>query len=69
MPGPSDASSSSADQTALVPAELDVVMVRGLAGEARVLTAAPPRERDAMPARFARAAVPVGQSTDFLAQF
>jgi mannose-6-phosphate isomerase len=56
-------------QTALVPAADDVVMVRGLADGARILTAAPPRHRDALPERYARAAVPVDQSTDFLAQF
>ena len=56
-------------QTALVPAACDVVMVRALDDGARMLTAAPPRERDALPARYARAAVPVDQSTTFLVQF
>jgi len=56
-------------QTALVPAVLDVVMVRGLAEGARVLAIAPPRDRDAFPDRLARAAVPVEESTDFFAQF
>ncbi len=56
-------------QTALVPAELDVLMARGLAAGARILAVAPPRDRDALPARLARAAVPVQQATDFVAQF
>jgi mannose-6-phosphate isomerase len=57
-------------RTAVVPAALDVVMLRSLAGErADVLTAAPSGGPDALPARYARAAVPVGRSTDFLAQF
>ncbi len=55
-------------QTAIVPAALDVVMVRA-DGEAPLLTAAPPADREALPRRYARAAVPVGASTDFLAQF
>ena len=56
-------------QSALVPAAEDVVMVRALEDGARMLTASPPRHRDALPERYARAAVPVAQSTDFLAQF
>jgi mannose-6-phosphate isomerase len=56
-------------QTALVPAALDVVMVRALGERARFLTAAPPSDREALPRRYARAAVPIEQSTDFLAQF
>lgn len=57
-------------ETALVPAALDVVMVRAIEEEgARFLTAAPASDREALPRRYARAAVPVEQSTDFLAQF
>jgi mannose-6-phosphate isomerase len=56
-------------QTAVVPAGFEVVMVRGLEGRARMLTSAPPADPDALPRRFARAAVGVNRSTDFLAQF
>jgi mannose-6-phosphate isomerase len=58
-------------QTAVVPAGLELVMARALddAPSAGILTAAPPADHDASERRFARAAVPVGQSTDFLAQF
>jgi mannose-6-phosphate isomerase len=56
-------------ETALVPAGLDVVMVRALGGEAELLTVAPVGDRDALPRRYSRAAVPVGDSTSFLAQF
>lgn len=56
-------------QTAVVPAGLDVVMLRALEPGAACLTAAPPEDPDAIERRFSRAAVPVGASTDFLAQF
>lgn len=56
-------------QTALVPAAFEVVMLRGLETGARVLTAAPPRDREALFRRYARAAVPVDESSSFLAQF
>ncbi len=56
-------------QTAVVPAALDVVMVRALEPGAAALTAAPPEDADVIERRFSRAAVPVGASTDFLAQF
>jgi len=56
-------------ESALVPAALDVVMVRAPEGSGRFLTAAPPSDHEALPRRYARAAVPVAQSTDFLAQF
>jgi mannose-6-phosphate isomerase len=56
-------------ETAVVPAALEVVMVRALEPGAALLTAAPPEDADAIERRFSRAAVPVGASTDFLAQF
>jgi mannose-6-phosphate isomerase len=57
-------------QTAVVPAALDVVMAKSLSNApATILTAGPPADRDAIERRFARAAVPVGDSTTFLAQF
>lgn len=56
-------------QSALVPAALDVAMLRALTPGAAVLAAAPPAGPDAMPKRFARAAVDAGASTSFLAQF
>ncbi len=56
-------------QTAVVPAGLDVVMVRALEPGAALLTAAPPEDADVIERRFSRAAVPVGASTEFLAQF
>jgi mannose-6-phosphate isomerase len=56
-------------QTAVVPAEFEVVMLRAPLGEATVLAAAPLGEPAAVPKRFARAAVDVNDSTGFLAQF
>jgi mannose-6-phosphate isomerase len=56
-------------QTALVPAEIDVVMVRSVGASGALLTAAPPHDAEALARRFARAAVPVGQSSAFFAQF
>ena len=56
-------------QSAVVPAALDVVMARAFDEGAALLTAAPPEDADAIERRFSRAAVPVGASTNFLAQF
>jgi mannose-6-phosphate isomerase len=56
-------------QTAVVPAALEVLMVRAIGNESAMLTAAPARDIDALPRRFARAAVDYRESTDFLAQF
>jgi mannose-6-phosphate isomerase len=56
-------------QSAIVPAALDVVMVRGFDAGSALLTAAPPEDSEAIERRFSRAAVPFGASTDFLAQF
>jgi mannose-6-phosphate isomerase len=56
-------------QTAVVPAALDVVMLRAFESAGAVLTAAPAGDREALPRRYARAAVPVDESTGFLAQF
>jgi mannose-6-phosphate isomerase len=56
-------------QSALVPAALDVVMVRALDPGAAMLTAALPKDAAAVERRFSRAAVPFAASTDFLAQF
>ncbi len=56
-------------ETALLPAELDVVMLRGLAPGATLLAAAPPAGHDAVAKRFARAGTDFNASTAFLAQF
>jgi len=56
-------------QTAVVPAAVDVVMLRAFGDAATVLTAAPTIDSDALPRRYARAAVPINDSTSFLAQF
>jgi mannose-6-phosphate isomerase len=57
-------------QTGLIPAALDVVMLRALEAErATLLTAAPLRDGEQLPRRYSRAAVDIGASTDFLAQF
>jgi mannose-6-phosphate isomerase len=56
-------------QTAVVPAALEVAMLRALGDAATILTAAPAIDPELMARRFARAAVPVAASTDFLAQF
>ncbi|MDQ2909230.1 MAG: hypothetical protein M3R44_07775, partial [Candidatus Eremiobacteraeota bacterium] len=56
-------------ETAVVPAALDVVMVRGPKGGATALVAGPIDDPEAVPKRFARAAVDVNESTAFLAQF
>ena len=56
-------------ETALLPAELDVVMVRGLAPGATLLAAAPPAGHDAVAKRFARAGTDFNASTAYLAQF
>jgi mannose-6-phosphate isomerase len=57
-------------QTAFVPAALEVVMLRAFGPEATaILSAAPLPDREQLPRRYARAAVDVEASTDFLAQF
>ncbi len=56
-------------ETALLPAELDVVMLRGLAPGATLLAAAPPAGRDAVAKRFARAGTDFNASTAYSAQF
>ena len=56
-------------QTAVVPAVLDVAMLRSFGDEAAILTAAPAMDREELPRRYARAAVPMNDSTAFLAQF
>jgi mannose-6-phosphate isomerase len=57
-------------QTALVPAALEVVMLRAFGSEGTaVLSAAPLRDRETLPHRYARAGVPIADSTAFLAQF
>jgi mannose-6-phosphate isomerase len=57
-------------RTAVVPAALETVMLRAPGGAgAPLLTAAPATSPTALSARYARAAVPVQRSTDFLAQF
>jgi mannose-6-phosphate isomerase len=58
-------------QSAVVPAALDVVMVRAAAGAERgsLLVAAPPRDASALERRFGRAGVSLASATDFLAQF
>jgi mannose-6-phosphate isomerase len=55
--------------TAVVPAAIDVVMVRSPdGGKASALTSAPPHDREALARRFSRAGVP-DDGSDFLAQF
>jgi len=56
-------------RTAVVPAALEVAMLRAQGESATIVTAAPAIDPELMPRRFARAAVPVAASTDFLAQF
>ena len=56
-------------ESAVVPAGLDVAMLRALTPDAALLVVAPPASREALPKRFARAAVDVAASTSFLAQF
>jgi hypothetical protein len=56
-------------QTALVPAAIEVVMLRSDTAGAEALAAAPIGDADTVPKRFARAAVSVNASTDFFAQF
>jgi hypothetical protein len=56
-------------ETAVVPAELEVVMVRGLADGAQILAAAPPARRDSVALRFSRAAVDYNASSAYFAQF
>jgi mannose-6-phosphate isomerase len=61
-------------QSAVVPAALDVVMVRaagadGSAAGASMLVAAPPRDSSALERRFGRAGVSQTAAADFLVQF
>ena len=56
-------------QTAVIPAEADVAMVRALDPGAALLAAAPRGDREALARRFSRAAVPFARSTAFFAQF
>ncbi len=56
-------------QSALVPAEVETLMLRAAGEDAAVLTAAPPRDGEALSRRFARAAVPLEQSSGFFTQF
>jgi mannose-6-phosphate isomerase len=56
-------------QTAVVPAALETVMLSGPNGGGSLLTAAPPADKETIERRFSRAAVPVLDSTAFLAQF
>ena len=55
-------------QSAVVPAAIEVVMASGL-GDATILTAAPPPDRNAIERRFHRAGVSAGASAAFLEQF
>ncbi|MBD5633421.1 MAG: class I mannose-6-phosphate isomerase [Candidatus Eremiobacteraeota bacterium] len=62
-------------QSAVVPAALDVVMVRGFAvdndgdPEASVLVASPPADRNAIERRLGRAGISDARAAEFLAQF
>jgi hypothetical protein len=61
-------------QSAVVPAALDVLMVRAAAagdgaGLGSMLVAAPPRDASALERRFGRAGVSLANATDFLSQF
>jgi mannose-6-phosphate isomerase len=61
-------------QSAVVPAALDVVMVRaathdGAPENASMLVAAPPRDASALDRRFGRAGISLKNVTDFFAQF
>jgi len=56
-------------ETAVVPAGIDTLMIRSYGESAAVLAAQPPADRDMIERRYSRAAVPVGESTAFLAQF
>jgi mannose-6-phosphate isomerase len=56
-------------QSAVVPAGLETVMLRGLGENAALLAATPPADPEVIERRFSRAGVPVGDSTSFLAQF
>jgi mannose-6-phosphate isomerase len=61
-------------QSAIVPAALDVVMVRAAAGGdgaalGSMLVASPPRDASALERRFGRAGVSLANATDFLVQF
>jgi hypothetical protein len=60
-------------QSAVVPAALDVVMVRGFGAgsdaDAAFLIASPPADRDAIDRRLGRAGVTDARAAEFLAQF
>jgi mannose-6-phosphate isomerase class I len=56
-------------QTAVIPAALETVMLRSIGENATILTAEPPSDPEVIERRFSRAAVPVADSTAFLAQF
>ena len=56
-------------RSALVPAALDVAMVRALSPGAAILAVAPPASREALSKRFARAGADFHATTSFLAQF
>jgi mannose-6-phosphate isomerase len=56
-------------QTAVLPAGLETVMARAIGDDAAMLTAERPADREAIERRFSRAAVPLNESTTFLAQF
>ncbi|GAC1496932.1 MAG: hypothetical protein NVS1B2_18130 [Vulcanimicrobiaceae bacterium] len=56
-------------QSALVPASLETVAACGAAGPARIVTAAPPRARDALERRLQRAGVARAAAARFLEQF
>jgi len=56
-------------QTAVLPAGLETVMVKSIGDDATILTAERPADRETIERRFSRAAVPLHESTAFLAQF
>ncbi len=60
-------------QSAVVPAALDVVMVRAAGGDGAgggsMLVAAPPRDASALERRFGRAGISLANATDFFVQF
>jgi mannose-6-phosphate isomerase len=56
-------------QSAVIPAALETIMLRGLGENAALFAAAPPEDANEIERRFSRASVPVDDSTAFLAQF
>ena len=56
-------------ESALVPAQVDVLMLRSAGESGAILSAAPPHDPEALARRFARAAVPLAASSDFFTQF